>query len=141
MEDDRRVPQRTAEEKKEEETFYFFMGGRLKEARIKAKLHQQELADKMHFSSNKMSQIERGLSKIKAYELRMLCEATGAEPGKILEYEGKGETPTDLRIRAKLAEMSEEDKEKLLETLELWMPTKKTGSRVATKKKIFSKYR
>ncbi len=73
MADDRKVPRKNDEEKQNENDFYFALGLEIAAERIRRKMTQQELADILHISTNTLSLYERGVSKIRAYEIKTLC--------------------------------------------------------------------
>ena len=63
---------------------YCIIGSRLKQARIKAGLTQQELAEQTNLSVAFISRIERGSSHINLKRLSEICEILGVTEGYIL---------------------------------------------------------
>ena len=63
---------------------YCIIGSRLKQARIKAGLTQQELAEQTNLSVAFISRIERGSSHINLKRLSQLCDILGVSEGYIL---------------------------------------------------------
>ena len=63
---------------------YSIIGMRLKQARIKAGLTQQELAEQTNLSVAFISRIERGSSHINLKRLTQICEILGVSEGSIL---------------------------------------------------------
>ena len=63
---------------------YYIIGSRLKQARIKAGLTQQELAEQTNLSVAFISRIERGSSHINLKRLTQICEILGVSEGSIL---------------------------------------------------------
>ena len=118
----RRVRVMTEEDLKKENDFYYALGTRMAQARVGARKKQSEMGYEIFVTDNTMSAFERGVSKPRAYTIRLFCEATGTEPNVLLGYKGRGETETDLHIMAKVRGMSEAEKEKLLDILEILFP-------------------
>ena len=63
---------------------YVIIGQRLKNARLEAKLTQQELAEKMNLSVAFISRIERGSSHVNLKRLTEFCSILGISEGDIL---------------------------------------------------------
>lgn len=63
---------------------YSVIGSRLKDARLKAHLTQQELAEKTNLSVAFISRIERGSSHINLKRLSQFCSILGVSEGYIL---------------------------------------------------------
>lgn len=63
---------------------YVIIGQRLKNARLEAKLTQQELAEKMNLSVAFISRIERGSSHVNLKRLTEFCNILGVSEGDIL---------------------------------------------------------
>ena len=63
---------------------YVIIGQRLKSARKKAKLTQQELAEKLNLSVAFISRVERGSSHINLRRLTEFCSALNISEGSIL---------------------------------------------------------
>ena len=112
-------------EQKAEKDFYFKLGVRMQQARVGARKTQAEIGNALFVTDNTISGFERGTLKPRAYSLLAFCEATGAEPNDLLGYSGKAETETELHIMAKLRGMSDKEKEKLLDCLEILFPREK----------------
>ena len=124
-ENSRKVREMTADEEEAEATFYYQLGVRMQQGRVGVRKTQSEMGYDLFMTDNTVSAIERGVSKPRAYILKLFCEATGIEPNDLLEYKKREETATELRIMAMLKEMSPEDKDKLLSVLEILYPEKK----------------
>ena len=63
---------------------YTIIGSRLKDARLRAHLTQQELAEKTNLSVAFISRVERGSSHINLKRLTQICEILGVSEGSIL---------------------------------------------------------
>ena len=63
---------------------YSIIGSRLKQARKKAGITQQELAEKANLSVAFISRIERGSSQINLKRLSEFCKILGVSEGSIL---------------------------------------------------------
>ena len=63
---------------------YSIIGWRLKQARLKAELTQQQLAEKTNLSVAFISRIERGSSHINLKRLSQFCTILGVSEGYIL---------------------------------------------------------
>lgn len=118
----RKVRVMSEDDQKKEEAFYYALGTRMAQARVGVRKKQSEMGYEIFVTDNTMSAFERGVSKPRAYTLKLFCEATGAEPNALLGYAGKKYTETEMHIMAKVRGMSEADKEKLLNVLEILFP-------------------
>jgi transcriptional regulator with XRE-family HTH domain len=56
----------------------------LREARLEARLTQQQLADRLKRSDNFISYVERGERMLNVLEFVEYCEALGADPRRLL---------------------------------------------------------
>lgn len=63
---------------------YTIIGSRLKDARLRARLTQQELAEKTNLSVAFISRVERGSSHINLKRLSQFCTILGVSEGYIL---------------------------------------------------------
>lgn len=63
---------------------YSIIGGRLKQARIKANLTQQQLAEETNLSVAFISRVERGSSHINLKRLSEFCSILGVSEGYVL---------------------------------------------------------
>lgn len=63
---------------------YAIIGQRLKKARIKKKLTQENLAEELDISVAFLSRVERGLSHINLKRLGQICGILGISEGEIL---------------------------------------------------------
>lgn len=63
---------------------YSVIGRRIKNARIKQNLRQEELADKLDVSVAFMSRVERGRSQINLKRLTQIAEVLNVSPGYLL---------------------------------------------------------
>lgn len=63
---------------------YNIMGKRIKEIRLKKKITQQQLAEKLDVSVSTISRIERGDFKISLSRLNEISEFLGVKEGQIL---------------------------------------------------------
>lgn len=63
---------------------YSVIGRRIKKERIKQKLKQEELADKLNISVAFMSRVERGRSQINLKRLTQIAEILNVSPGYLL---------------------------------------------------------
>lgn len=63
---------------------YTVIGKRIRNARLKQNLKQEELANKMDVSVAFMSRIERGRSKINLKRLTQVAEVLNVSPGELL---------------------------------------------------------
>lgn len=63
---------------------YTIIGSRLKDARLRAHLTQQELAEKTNLSVAFISRVERGSSHINLKRLSQFCTILGVSEGYIL---------------------------------------------------------
>lgn len=73
-------------------------GKRLKELRLKNKLTQEELAEKIGLSSKTLSQIEVGNNFVSAETLDLLCNALDIKPKILFDFdENTSFTKKDLK--------------------------------------------
>ena len=121
---DRKIREMTDDEKVKERTFYEELGARMLVGRTKIRKSQREMGAIMFVTDNTVSSFESGTAKPRAYSLKRFCEATGTEPNVLFGYRGSESTSTELRIMAKLREMTEADKKKLLNVLNVLYPEK-----------------
>lgn len=63
---------------------YSVIGKRIREARKKQNLKQEELADKLEVSVPFMSRVERGTSKINLKRLTQIADILNISPGELL---------------------------------------------------------
>ena len=67
-----------------------YIGDKLREARKRALLTQQQLADKSGVGVTTIIRIERNQVEPQARTIRKLAEALGVEPHELLKGEGDG---------------------------------------------------
>ena len=122
MAKDRKALPKPKEVEIEEGKFYTQLGSDISIIRLKKGYSQKDLADRLFISPGTVSTIEGGFAKIKAYELKKLCETFGITPDNLLRYGEIDKTDlksTDYRIKAKITSMTPEEKEKLLQIMNL----------------------
>ncbi|MCC8161884.1 MAG: helix-turn-helix domain-containing protein [Lachnospiraceae bacterium] len=101
---------------------YENLGGKMKELRIQKKLTQAEVAASLGVTPGYISNVENNRTamslRILVYYAKLLNISLDSLIGKIdSEYQASA---LDREIMDELAEMSTEDKEKLLQTIRLW---------------------
>ncbi|MCD8098028.1 MAG: helix-turn-helix domain-containing protein [Lachnospiraceae bacterium] len=101
---------------------YENLGGKMKELRIQKKLTQAEVAAALDVTPGYISNVENNRTamslRILVYYAKLLNISLDSLIGKIdSEYQASA---LDREIMEELAEMSTEDKEKLLQTIRLW---------------------
>ncbi|MCC8139787.1 MAG: helix-turn-helix domain-containing protein [Lachnospiraceae bacterium] len=101
---------------------YENLGGKMKELRIQKKLTQVEVAAALDVTPGYISNVENNRTamslRILVYYAKLLNISLDSLVGKIdSEYQASA---LDREIMEELAEMSTEDKEKLLQTIRLW---------------------
>lgn len=101
---------------------YGNLGGKMKELRIQKKLTQAEVAASLGVTPGYISNVENNRTamslRILVYYAKLLNTSLDSLVGKIdSEYQTSA---LDREIMDELAEMSIEDKEKLLQTICLW---------------------
>ena len=72
-------------------------GKNVKDARLKLKLTQEQLAEKIGISAKSLSQIELGNNFVSAENLEAICNALKIYPKKLFDF---GEDITDLNNTA-----------------------------------------
>lgn len=122
MDTKRKAVPKTDEERKAEEQFFFDLGIALQQARIRTPYTQVDIAKKIHVSPNTMSHYEGGTAKLNVFQFKILCDILRISPNSFLGWNTTEQTSTDLKIQAKVMEMTKEDKDKLLSILDIIFP-------------------
>ena len=65
----------------------YLFGRKIKELRLKRKLSQEELAEKIEIAERNLSKIECGKSFIRAEKIGRLAEALGVSPKDLFDFE------------------------------------------------------
>ena len=122
MNKNRKALPKPDEVKEEERRFYFQLGVDISKLREERNYSQRKVADQLFISPNTVSLIEVGEARLKAFQLKKLCESLGSTPDKLLRYgclENTEIESTESRIQAKIASLTMEEKERLLRIMDL----------------------
>ncbi len=104
------------------QTDYDNLGGKIKDLRIKKKLTQAEVAAALNVTPGYISNVENNRTamslRILVYYAKLMNISLDSLIGEIdSEYQ---ETALDREILDELAEMSVDDKSRLLQTIQIW---------------------